>query len=290
MEMEKTAENYYKKAEKKLDSWFLWKGNPEEAAELFEKAANSYKFIKSWNNAAEAYVRAAKCIINESPWEATTYFKNAGNCYKKTEPLKAIEVYKEASKLNIDCGKYNDAAKIINEIAEIYENEKMINEAIDNYKQAGELYKNEDSYACANHSILKAANLMATKEIKRYEEAILLYEEISDKLIDNNSLKWKVKENYLRAILCKLALGDTVGSLRSLEKYDDRDVLFASSREEKFLRQIINAIESYDIETFTNLVIEFDTITPLDSWKTGILLVIKQQIKTQSEEENMSLT
>lgn len=46
------------------------------------------------------------------------------------------------------------------------------------------------------------------------------------------------------------------------------------------------AVEAYDAEAFTNAVIEFDSITKLDAWKTSILLKIKNGIKKATNETN----
>jgi alpha-soluble NSF attachment protein len=38
-------------------------------------------------------------------------------------------------------------------------------------------------------------------------------------------------------------------------------------------------VETNDVEAFTNAVVEFDSISKLDAWKTSILLKIKKGIK-----------
>lgn len=43
------AEDFEKKAEKKLSGWGLFGSKYEDAAELFDKAANSFKLAKSCN-------------------------------------------------------------------------------------------------------------------------------------------------------------------------------------------------------------------------------------------------
>ena len=62
-------------------------------------------------------------------------------------------------------------------------------------------------------------------------------------------------------------------------KYNIQDASFASTREGKFLHEILEAVEAYDVEAFTNAVVEYDSITKLDAWKTSILLKIKKSIK-----------
>lgn len=43
------AEDFENKAEKKLSSWGLFGSKFEDAADLFDKSANSYKLAKSCN-------------------------------------------------------------------------------------------------------------------------------------------------------------------------------------------------------------------------------------------------
>lgn len=42
---------------------------------------------------------------------------------------------------------------------------------------------------------------------------------------------------------------------------------------------LIEAVEAGDQEMFTGAVVEFDQVTKLDNWKTGMLLKIKRSIK-----------
>ncbi len=49
-------------------------------------------------------------------------------------------------------------------------------------------------------------------------------------------------------------------------------------------KEITAACENYDVEAFTNAVVEFDSLTKLDKWKTNILLKIKNTIKEEGEE------
>jgi len=71
---------------------------------------------------------------------------------------------------------------------------------------------------------------------------------------------------------------DSVAAKRNLDKYSSQDSAFPSTREAKFLRVIIEAVEAGDQQEFTAHVVEFDQVTKLDNWKTSILLKIKKSI------------
>jgi hypothetical protein len=78
---------FEKKADKKLSGWAVFGSKYDDAAELLEKAANSYKLAKSWDKAANAYIKLANCQLKlESKHEAASAYVDAANCYKKSQP------------------------------------------------------------------------------------------------------------------------------------------------------------------------------------------------------------
>jgi alpha-soluble NSF attachment protein len=66
-----------------------------------------------------------------------------------------------------------------------------------------------------------------------------------------------------------------------MTKYSSQDTTFSSTREAKFVNSLIDAFEQGDQEIFTGAVVEFDQVTKLDNWKTGILLKIKRGIQDE---------
>lgn len=68
---------------------------------------------------------------------------------------------------------------------------------------------------------------------------------------------------------------------RNILKYGNQDTTFTSTREAKFLSVLLEAVEAGDQEMFTGAVVEFDQITKLDNWKTGMLLKIKRSIEEE---------
>ena len=44
------------------------------------------------------------------------------------------------------------------------------------------------------------------------------------------------------------------------------------------LQDLLDAYEEGDVEKFTQVVVEFDRLSPIDSWKTSILLRVKKSI------------
>ena len=65
---------------------------------------------------------------------------------------------------------------------------------------------------------------------------------------------------------------------QQLDRYKEMDYTFGSSRECKLL------------DDLTNDVFEYDSISPLDPWKTTMLLRVKKTLGGAGEEEEINLT
>ncbi|XP_042041358.1 alpha-soluble NSF attachment protein-like [Salvia splendens] len=69
------AEDFESKAVKKLSGWGLFGSKFEDAADLFDKAANSFKLSKSWDRAGAVYVKLANCHLKlDSKHEAANAY------------------------------------------------------------------------------------------------------------------------------------------------------------------------------------------------------------------------
>ena len=130
-------------------------------------------------------------------------------------------------------GKFSIAAKHAKEIAELCESESDFKQAIDFFQLAADYYEGEGSTSAANGCLLKVALYAAQTE--EYDKAIEIYERVAANSIDNNLLKWSVKDYLFRAGLCHLCKGDPVSARRAIDRYCDMDVTFQGQHEHKLL-------------------------------------------------------
>jgi alpha-soluble NSF attachment protein len=279
---EDKGNEWMEKADKKLKSFSLFNSEAkyEDAADMYIKAANSYKMAKNWDQAAKAYSRAAECQLKlQSKHEAASNYVQAATCLKKVNGEEAVNYLRTAVDLYTDEGRFSIAAKHQKEIAEYYEEALDHEKALEAYQKAADFYDGEGSTSAAGSCLLKVANFSA--QLEKYERAIEIYEQVAKSSLENNLLKWSCKDYFMRAGLCHLCLGDVVSAKRAVEKYRDMDPSFANQRECKFLEQIIAATEDYNVENFTQIVAEYDSISPLDKWKVTLLLRIKNTLKQE---------
>ncbi|KAI4973107.1 hypothetical protein ZWY2020_028815 [Hordeum vulgare] len=100
-----------RKADKKLSGWGLFGSKYEDAADLYDKAANFFKLSKNWNRAASVYIKIANCHLKgDSKHEAASAYVEAANCYKKFSPQEAAQALDEAVNL-FEIGRLSMAAR-----------------------------------------------------------------------------------------------------------------------------------------------------------------------------------
>jgi alpha-soluble NSF attachment protein len=134
----------------------------------------------------------------------------------------------------------------------------------------------------ANKLWLKTADLAALEE--DYYKAIENYEKVAQLSINNNLMKYSVKEYFLKAGICHMATKDMVATQRALDKYREMDPSFPSQREHQLLVDLVQAMEAGDQEMYTEKLFAYDQMSKLDKWKTAILLRIKNGIEDADNE------
>ncbi|XP_018422355.1 PREDICTED: beta-soluble NSF attachment protein isoform X1 [Nanorana parkeri] len=258
----------------------LFGGNTkiEEACEMYARAANMFKMAKNWKAAGNAFCQAAKLHMQlQSKHDAATSFVDAGNAFKKADPLEAINCLNAAIDIYTDMGRFTIAAKHHITIAEIYETELVdIEKAIAHYEQSADYYKGEESNSSANKCLLKVAAY--TAQLEQYQKAIEIYEQIGTSTMDNPLLKYSAKEYFFKAALCHFIV-DELNAKLAVEKYEEMFPAFSDSRECKLLKKLLEAHEEQNSDSYTEAVKEFDSISRLDQWLTTMLLRIKKSMQ-----------
>lgn len=134
----------------------------------------------------------------------------------------------------------------------------------------------------ANKLWLKVADSAAMEG--DYYKAIENFEKVAEQSVNNNLMKYSVKDYFLRAGICHLATGDMVATNRALEKYRDMDPSFATQREHMLLTDLCEAVEGQSQELFTDKLFQYDQVSKLDKWKTTILVRVKNTIEDAEDD------
>lgn len=257
----------------------------ENAADLYTQAANAFRAQKQNKEAGLAFEKAAAIQtqnLNE-PDDAANSLQEAFKVYRKTDPEDAARVLSSAIQHYVGRGNFRRAATQQQYLAEVYETEiGDMKKALDAYEKAAEWFDSDNAEALANKHFLKVADLAAIEG--DYYKSIEQYERVGKSSINNNLMKWSVKDYFLKAGICHLASGDLVATNRALESYRDIDPTFASTREHQLLVDLTQAVDQGDQEAFTDKLFQYDQLSKLDKWKTTLLLRIKNNIEEVGED------
>ncbi|RAL43666.1 hypothetical protein DM860_017522 [Cuscuta australis] len=271
------GEDYLERADKKMDGWSFFGNKYNDAAELLEKAANSFKLAMSWDEAGDAFVKLAGCHLKlNRKLEVANAYAEAGLSYKKYNRKEAVEYLGKAVEIFADIGDFSMCGRYCKEIAEIYEQRQDIGIAIQHYNTAVDYFERQNVSTFAKQCKLKIAKLSA--EMEEYPKAIKIYEEIACLSANNNSFKYGVREHLLNAGLCQLCLGDNVAIKNALEKYEDLDPTFSGTQEYKLLVDLAVSLGEKNAAKLMDAANEYDSVTQLDALRTTLLLRVRESI------------
>lgn len=215
--------------------------------------------------------------MNEKDDAASAYL-NASKVFRRPNPEESAQCLEIAIRILSERGRFQSAANHQKQLAEIYEEIGDSKKAMDCYQIAADWYYGENSVANGNNCLLKVATFAAL--LDNYLRAIEVFEQVANASIDNSLTRYSIREYFLKAGICHLCTGDVIRAKSALEKYENNDSTFTSTRECKFLHDMIDALEAQDEQAFTAVVSEWDRMTKLDSWKTTLLLKIKKTISS----------
>lgn len=290
------AQGLVRQAEQKLKSGGLFSfltGGPkyDEAADLYQQAANQFKLSKDWQEAANCLIQCAHCARSSgSTTDEANYQMEAGNVLKRISTSQAVEQYEKAIAVYNASGRFPNSGKLLMTIAELYEAEHLQHKLVkENYKRAAEMFELDDH----GKSNFTKCNLKVAEYAAKdgeLQEAIRIFEAEGEKALQNNLLQFGAKDHFFRAGILHLAQGDSVTVNLAVEKYRTLDPRFASSREGELLANLAEAFENKDEQAFVEKLQDFDSVTPLDAWKTEFLVKVKELIQQPEGLAEVDLT
>merc|ERR1711957_764480 len=157
------------------------------------------------------------------------------------------------------------------------------------YKRAAEMFELDDhSKSSCSKCRLKLAEYCSSDG--EYEEAIRIFEAEGERSLESTMLQFQAKEHLLNAGILHLVMGDSVTVNISVERYQTLDPRFTNSREGELLASLAAAFEAEDVEAFSEHLRTYDSTTPLDSFRTGLLLKVKECMSPTTLQDDLDLT
>ncbi|RYD70704.1 MAG: hypothetical protein EOP84_26230 [Verrucomicrobiaceae bacterium] len=156
--------------------------------------------------------------------------------------------------------------------------------ACEAYEQAAAMFERDNKKSNAGTCLLKVAQFSA--EGGGYAKAAQIFEASGRDSLQSRLGAFSARGHFFMALLCFLALGDTVQVANKVADYRSADHSFASSRECAFVEKLVGSIEAMDSEAFAEACADFDRISPLDPLKTSLLLKAKHLIPDNNDVDN----
>lgn len=247
------AEELIRKAEKEKNRWFVSEEQKNNnAADYLEQAGNIYKSQKNHDEAAKCFIRSAtfKLKIGRG-YDAAGLFKNAGIQLKLASDPTATTILNRAVDIYSELGKGQMAAKLSKELGEGSEKVQEYEDALIHYMRAADLFKGEGSDTHARQCLEKVAMFHAMTTPPDFHKAATIFEEIGVESLSSRLGRFNARKYFFRAVLCVMAGGDTLGARAKHSQFKEVDYQFGGSREGKFLNLLIEALENFSGEKFS---------------------------------------
>ncbi|XP_010851021.1 PREDICTED: alpha-soluble NSF attachment protein [Bison bison bison] len=299
------AERKVKNSQSFFSGLFGGSSKIEEACEIYARAANMFKMAKNWSAAGSAFCQAAQLHLQlQSKHDAATCFVDAGNAFKKADPQEAINCLMRAIEIYTDMGRFTIAAKHHISIAEIYETELVDIEKVGGggpaWPVAQRVEFNElivsrgwslaslPSGSWVHRASLGMDLVPSCSQVPGSDPALWLPTalclQVGTNAMDSPLLKYSAKDYFFKAALCHFCI-DMLNAKLAVQKYEELFPAFSDSRECKLMKKLLEAHEEQNVDSYTEAVKEYDSISRLDQWLTTMLLRIKKTI--QGDEEDL---
>ena len=252
------------------------KSNPERAIEIYSDIVHELRLQKNWTEAVDMMLKIVKLQVEE---EKAVSLKDIARLYKKIGDKnlyikylqEAIIVYQSFGGF-LNCGKYSAL------IAEEYEDGFDFKNAIDYYTRTVDYYEMaEDAELKSTRYTIKLALLSALDTSLR-ENAIIMFENVAKRYAKNNFTIYSAPESLFRAGLCRLLTNDLEEAKKHIQEYSIAYPVFSTRSEAKFLNMICHALEERDVNSFTVIVVDYNSVWTIDYWVTQMLFSIKKTI------------
>lgn len=247
------AAELVKQAEKEKSRWFVSEDQKaSNAADFLEEAANIYKSQNMHKEAADRFSRSAalKQRIGKA-YEAAGMLKMAGIQLKLAGDPTSQSMLNRAVDIFSQLGKGQMAAKLSQELGEGSEQAKEYEDALIHFSRAADLYKGEGQDTHARQCMEKVAHFHAAMVPPDYLKAAAIFEELGVDALSSRLGRFNARKFFFRAVLCTMATSDTIGARARHTHFQEVDYQFGSSREGKFLNQLITALEAFDADKFS---------------------------------------
>ena len=202
-----------RKARSKLNPGFFGKmlsskeSRYDDAIDLLTSAANMYKIRKNWVKAGETYEELAHLDIEQGGGMAYSFYQDAAHCFSFVDKKRSDQNLDRAIESCEKVGKYMQAGKTAQRIANEFEENFNYEKAIEKYKKAAEYFamESQNTKSMQQQCLLKVADLMCISNHKdMFTEAPKIYEKLGMQYLTVPLLKSSAKDMFFKCVMILL--------------------------------------------------------------------------------------
>lgn len=261
----------------------------EEALDLYQAAANVFKMQKQWNDAGIAYEECGNIETKLGSDSAAVHFQDAAHCFNFVDKMRGKKNLEKSIQIYEKKGKFQQAGKITQNMANELEVDLEYAEAIKKYKQAAEYYsmENQNTRSLEQSCLIKVADLMCISDhADMLKETPKIYEKIGMQYLTVPLMKSSAKDYFFKCVVVYLVHRDEVSANICLNKFLSEDPTFSETKEELFLKNAIASVsDPPNPEEFKKAVSIYKTYRDLDKWKLNMFAAILK--KLEGDEDDM---
>ena len=273
------GEQFVQRAEKALRQSTLFSAFPklEDCMYFYAKAAECFRRSKLWEEAGDCYHRVAENQKNAGNKHASAMaYVDCAEMYVRIHPLESLVHYHAAISVFAEIGRFMQAAKYQEIVAQLEEEQGEDLKAVHSYQQAADYFIADGEHTVADRCLEKVAHICAYKE--HYDRAAETFEALGMRCLQYNLRKFNAKTLFLRAGICQLCKKDFKAAQRIRRRHKDLDYTFASMAECRFLEDIGNNMKDGSFDDYMDHVYNFNNVNPLNVWELTMLDRIKKII------------
>lgn len=258
------------------------------AGECYRIAGENYDSASAYGKAAALSSQA----MNDRTLAAHLYTE-AAHMMEKIDCNFANQYYHKAISHHCDASQYNDAAKIEEHIGNNFCQKQDFEASISHYQRASKLYNAIENVDGSDRTLERAGRNLA--KVNRVQESASTYQSLAICQAKQQLKKLNVPKLMLRAgiLLLSESLHQTeldFSEVREMvETISKIDCRFESSREHKFLVDILQCVVRGDLDKFVDNMFSYNCVSEFDDIMIFALEKIKDAIvgrsKSQAAEE-----
>jgi tetratricopeptide (TPR) repeat protein len=251
-------------------------------------AGGEYRGDKNWDQAAEAYAKAAALFQAAGLAEASLQALEASCSMRLASPFP--DEHETAWRIHEEhlwpawraTGRLQPLCNGMEAVADAMASDLKHAGAAEVWTAAAEINCSQGWTSSA----LKCLSGVAAAHIalEDYHRALAAYETAFDACVGDALLRFSAGTYASRVVMCALAMGDSALASLKLTKFKEVDSHFLGSHEAQILDALIGAFNHQNKDAFMSTVLDYDSVKRLDPQQTRLLLEVKSRVTSQDVE------